>query len=82
MDGTAMDALVESVGRKSPIAAVRYVRVATSAAVSGVKEPRETASMEADALPLSERFASSLQRSQGSTEAGPMKGQGKRLVLI
>ncbi|CAM9635092.1 unnamed protein product [Laminaria digitata] len=56
MDGTAMDVLMKYVGRKSATTARRYVGVTASAAVAGAKCSRETAFIEADALPLSEQF--------------------------
>ncbi|CAM9376086.1 unnamed protein product, partial [Laminaria digitata] len=51
MDGTAMDVLMEYVGWKSATTARRYVGVTASAAVAGAKRSRETAFIEADALP-------------------------------
>ena len=60
MDGTAMDVLMEYVGWKSPVVASRYVGVTASAASSkGTKRSRDTAFIDADALPLSEGFAES-----------------------
>ena len=59
MDGTAMEVLMEYVGWKSAAVARRYVGVTASAAAAGVKRYRETAFIEADALPLSEQFARS-----------------------
>ena len=59
MDGTAMGALMEYMGWKSATVARRYVGVTTSAAVAGMKRSRETAFIEADARPLSERFVRS-----------------------
>ena len=56
LDGTAIDVLMESVGWKSATVARRYVGVTASAAAAGMKCSRETAFMEADTLPLSERF--------------------------
>ena len=56
MDGTAVDVVVEYVGWKSAAVARRYVGVTASAAAAGVKRSRETAFIEADALPLSEQF--------------------------
>ena len=48
------------------------------AAEDGHQPPRNTAFIDADALPLSERFASSyMQRSHGTIEAGPTRGQGR-----
>ena len=51
-----MDVLMEYVGWKSATVARRYVGVTASAAAAGTKRSRETAFIEADALPLSERF--------------------------
>ena len=48
---------MEYVDWKSATVARRYVGVTASAAEAGAKRPRETAIIEADALPLSERFA-------------------------
>ena len=56
LDGTAIDVLMEYVGWKSATVARRYVGVTASAAAAGMKCSRETAFMEADTLPLSERF--------------------------
>ena len=57
MDGTAMDVIMGYVGWKSAAVARRYVGVTASAAAAGVKRSRETAFIEAGALPLSEQFA-------------------------
>ena len=44
------------------------------AGADGQQPPRDTAFIDADALPLSEQFASSyMQRSHGTIEAGPNK---------
>ena len=59
MDGTARDVMVEYVGWTSVKVARRYVGITASAAATGVKRSRETVFLEADALPLSERFARS-----------------------
>ena len=59
MDGTATDVLMGCVGWKSATVARRYVGVAASAAAAGVTRSRETAFIEADALPLFEQFARS-----------------------
>lgn len=56
MDGTAMNVLMEYAGWKSATIARKYVGVTSSAAAAGVKRSRETASIEADALPLFEQF--------------------------
>ncbi|CAN0557611.1 unnamed protein product [Laminaria digitata] len=69
MDGTAMDVLMEYVGWKSATTARRYVGVTASAAVAGAKRSRETAFIEADALPLSEQFARSHTAFPRSTDA-------------
>ena len=59
MDGTAMDVLMEYVGWKSATVARRYVGVTAPAEAAGMKRSRETAFIEADALPLSEWFVRS-----------------------
>ena len=59
MDGTAMGVLMEYVRFKSATVTRRYVRVTASAAAVGTMRSRETAFIEADALPLSERFVRS-----------------------
>ena len=59
IDGTAMDVLMEHVGWKSKTVARRHVGVTASAAAAGVKRSRETAFIEAEALPLSEQFVRS-----------------------
>ena len=57
MDGTAMDVLMEDAGLKSAAVAGRYVGVTASAAGSrGAKRSRDTAFIDADALPLSKGF--------------------------
>ena len=66
IDGTAMDFLMEYVGWKSAAVARRYVGVTASAAAAGVKRSRETAFIEADALPLSEQFARSYTAFRGA----------------
>ena len=66
MDGTAMEVLMEYVGWKSAAVARRYVGVTASAAAAGVKRSRETAFIEADALPLSEQFARSYTAFRGA----------------
>ena len=61
----------------------RHVRTTASAAVAGVKRSRDTAFIDADALPLYEQFASSyMQHSHGTIEAGPTKGQRRSLGII
>ena len=61
----------------------RRVRMTALAAAAGVKRSRDTAFTDADALPLSEQFASSYtQRSHGTIEAGPSRGQGRSLGII
>ena len=57
MDGTALDVLMEYVGWKFASVVCRYVGVTAAAAAAGAKHSRETAFMEADALPLSQQFA-------------------------
>ena len=48
------------------------------AAAAGVKRSPDTACTDADALPLSEQFASSyMQRSHGTIDAGLTRGQGR-----
>ena len=59
MGGTAMDVLMEYVGWKSASIARRYVGVTAFVEAAGAKRSRETAFIEADALPLSEQFARS-----------------------
>ena len=60
MDGTAIDVLMEYVGWKSAAVAGRYVGVTASAAGSrGAKRSRDTAFIDADALPLSKGFGDS-----------------------
>ena len=59
MDGTAMSVVMEYMGWKSATVARRYVGVTASAAAAVVKCSRETAFIEPDALPLSERFVRS-----------------------
>ena len=66
IDGTAMDFLMEYVGWKSAAVARRYVGVTASAAAAGVKRSRETAFIEADALPWSEQFARSYTAFRGA----------------
>ena len=49
----------------------------------GHQPPRDTAFIDEDALLLSEPFSSSyMQRSHGTIEAGPTRGQDKRLGII
>ena len=49
----------------------------------GHQSPRDTAHIDADALPLSEKFTSSyMQRSHGTIEAGPTRGPGRSLGII
>ena len=61
----------------------RHVRMPASADAAGVKRSRDTASIDAVALPLSEQFASSyMQRSHGTIETGPTRGQGRSLGII
>ena len=61
----------------------RHVRMTASAAAAGVKRSLDTVFIDADALPLSEQFASSyMQRSHGTIETGPTRGQGRRLGII
>ena len=66
MDGTAIDVIMEYVGWKSAAVARRYVGVTASAAAAGVKRSRETAFIEADALPWSEQFARSYTAFRGA----------------
>ena len=50
------------------------------AGAEGHQPPRDTALIDADALPLSKQFASSyMQRSHETIEAGPTRGQGRSL---
>ena len=51
-----MDVLMEYVGWKSATVARRYVGVTASAAAAGTKRSRETAFIEADALPMSKQY--------------------------
>ena len=52
------------------------------AGAEGHQPPRDTTFIDADALPLSEQFASSyMQRSHGTIEAGPTRGQGRSLGI-
>ena len=63
----------------------RHVRMTASAAAAGVKRSLDTVFIDADALPLSEQFATSIlrmQRSHGTIEAGPTGGQGRSLGII
>ena len=82
MDGTAMEVLMEYVGWKSAAVARRYVGVTASAAAAGVKRSRETAFIEADALPFPNSLHVRIQRSGGATEAEPTRGQGRSLGRI
>ena len=59
MDGTTVDTLTEYVGWKSATVGRRYVAVTASASAAGVNRSRETAFIEAEALPLSEQFVRS-----------------------
>ena len=53
------------------------------AGVDNHQPPRDTAFIDADALPLSEQFASSYtQRFHGTTEAGPTRGEGRSLGIM
>ena len=61
----------------------RHVRMTASAAAGGVKRSHDTACIDADAVPRSEKFATSyMQRSHGTIEAGPTRGQGRSLGII
>ena len=61
----------------------RHVRMTASAAAARVKRSRDTAFIDADALPPSEQFASScMPRSHGTIEVGPTRGQGRNLGKI
>ena len=61
----------------------RHVRMTASAAAGGVKRSHDTACIDADAVPRSEKFATSyMQRSHGTIESGPTRGQGRRLGII
>ena len=52
------------------------------AGAEGHQPPRDTAFIDADAQPLSEQFASSyMQRSHGTIEAGPTRGQRRSLGI-
>ena len=66
MDGTDMDVLMEYVGWKLAAVARRYVGVTASVAAAGVKRSRETAFIEANALPLSGQFARSYTAFRGA----------------
>ena len=60
----------------------RHVRMTASAAAAGVERSRDTVFIDADALPLSEQFASSyMQPTYGTIEAGPTRGQGRSLGI-
>ena len=57
MDGTAMNVLMAYVGWRSPAVASIYVGVTASVPPSsGAKRSRDTAFIQADALPLSAGF--------------------------
>ena len=61
----------------------RDVRMTASAAAAGVKRSRDTAFIDANALPLSEQCASSyMHRSHGTIEIGPTRGQDRSLGVI
>ena len=66
MDGTAMDVIMGYLGWKSAAVARRYVGVTASAAAAGVKRSRETAFIEAGALPLSEQLSRSITTFRGA----------------
>ena len=61
MDATAMGVLMNTWGgvKSAAVVQIRTVGVTASAAAAGVKHSREPASIEADALSLSEQFARS-----------------------
>ena len=61
----------------------RHARMTASAAAAGVKRSRDTAFIDANALPLSEQCASSyMHRSHGTIEIGPTRGQDRSLGVI
>ena len=53
-----------------------------SEAAAWVKRSREMVFIETDALPPSEQFARSYQRSHGSSDAEPTRGQATSLGII
>ena len=59
MNATAMNVRIRGVEVRIRCTQIRTVGVTASAAAAGVKHSRETASIEADALSLSEQFARS-----------------------
>ena len=59
MDGTTMDFVMEDVGWKFAKVARRYLALTASAAAAGMKRSRETAFIEVDVLPLSQRLVCS-----------------------
>ena len=61
-----MGVLMEYVRFKSATVTRRYVRVTASAAAVGTMRSRETAFIEADALPLSEQFVRAHTASPGA----------------
>ena len=52
------------------------------ASADGHQPPSETVLIDADALPLSEQLQVYMQRSHGTVEAGPTRGQGRCLGII
>ena len=66
IDGTTMYVMMQYVGWKSATVARRYVGATASVAVAGVKRSRETAFIEADALPPSEQFVRAHTASPGA----------------
>ena len=68
---------------KRAAAVTAAIVAATAAAPAYHTPPRDTTSIDANALPLSEQSVSSyMQRSHGTIEAGPTRGQGRSLGII
>ena len=85
MDGTAMDVLMEDVGRGSAAVAGRYAGLTVSAATPrGAKRSRDTASIEADVLSLWEGFVESYAAfaSGRPTAPEPIKGSVRIVGII
>ena len=74
MDSTPSTSCMEYVGWKFVIISRRYVGLRVSAAATGAKRARETALIEADALPLSAQFALAHAASHGIIAVGPIRG--------
>ena len=78
MDGTTMDPVVEYVGwSPEPSHAEAYSRGTASAAAAGVKRSRETAFIEAAALPLSKTVCTSIH----SVPRGQLRPRGESRSL-